>query len=479
MRRDIFRGLFWQGSTTLAARGLRYVSILILAGLLEPVHFGIFASLYVFIDGLYLIQGFGLGQALIVSRSDPEAVADTAFWLTAAFGLAATLVAVAAAPAVEAFYREPGVAGPFTGLAFVLLLHALRVVPLRRLEKQLDFRAKLLPTALGALTFLVVSVLLARAGAGVWSFVAGVVASAAVETAGFWILSPWRPGLRFDRPVARDLLAFGLPVMGGAVLVYLFQGIDRVALGRLVGPEGLGPYAFALSLASLPATIGSTVVNTVMMPSYAALDDRDRRRALFLRSATLVGGAAVGFAAIVVALGPYCLRAAYGDKWDAAVLPLALLSVGSIGRALALLVGEALVGIGQPRAYRRMNLVQLGVALPLIGLGLKLAGPAGVAVAMGLASFAALGYGWRAAGGPLGVSFRDLGRSLTPSLGLGLVLAAVGVAGGRVLPRPERLDAGLGLCVVAGLVFGAAWSALEPAVRAEISRLAARGGKTA
>jgi len=305
------------------------------------------------------------------------------------------------------------------------------------------------------------------------------VASAAVETAGFWLLSPWRPRLRFDRAIARELLSFGVPVMGGVALVYCFQGIDRVVLGRVAGPEGLGPYAFAFSLAMLPATLGSTVVNTVMMPSYAALEDPAKRRALFLRSATLVGGAAVAFAAIVVAFGPYCLRAAYGTKWDDAALPLVLLSVGAIGRSLALLVGEALVGIGEPRAYQRMNVVQLVLAVPLIVVGLKVAGPPGVAVAMGLASFGALGYGWRAAGGPLGVRMGDLGRSLGPALGLGLAVAALGLAGGRVLPRPERLGPAVAAVAVAGILFTVAWSALEPAVREEIGRLAAGGGRTA
>src|SRR5262245_46294816 len=251
MRRRLLSGVFWQGGTTLLTRGTRYVAVLILGGLLTSADFGLFASLWVFVEGMFLFQGMGLGEALIVRRERVDEAVDTTFILAGLLGLGFFGIAWLAAPLIGSFYGMPESVAPFRLLATVLIVHSLRVVPLRLLEKSFDFRAKLIPTVVGAIAFLAVSVLLALRGHGVWSFVCAVVVSAVVETVLFWFVSPWRPRWHFDAALAREALAFGGPVVMGALLTYLFGNIDRVSLARFGGAELLGPYAFAYSLAAL------------------------------------------------------------------------------------------------------------------------------------------------------------------------------------------------------------------------------------
>ena len=240
MKRTVLSGVAWVGGSMLLVRSVRYVALIALGGLLTPSDFGLFAALYVVIDGLALLHGFGIGHALVFHRGNDDAAADTAFYLTLAVACGFAVVAWLAAPAVASFYNEPCIVAPFRVALLILLARALRLVPFRMFEKRLEFRKKLVPSLTGSLAYLVVALVFAYRGAGVWALVLGEFASVAGEAVAYWLGSPWRPRLRFDRSTARVLLSFGWPVLGGSILVFVFRNIDRVTLSRVVGTAELG-----------------------------------------------------------------------------------------------------------------------------------------------------------------------------------------------------------------------------------------------
>jgi PST family polysaccharide transporter len=468
MRWRILRGVAWQGSATMLARGARTVTWLVLGGLLGPREFGSFAAIYVVIDGLYLLQELGLPQALIVRRERIDESADSIFALTLLLGVVFAAIGWSLAPWVASFYDDPSLTAPFRALSVVLIVHSLRVVPLRLFERDLDFRRKVAPTAWGAATYVVTSIVIAWAGGGIWALV-----GATAESLAFWIASPWRPKWRFALDVVREDARFGLPVVAAALLAYACWSLDRIVLGRYAGGEVLGAYAFALSLAMVPSTVGSSVVNSVLLPSYSGLgQDRDVRRDLHLTALSLVGGLNLLFVALVVALGGPFLQAVYGSKWDAAIGPLRILALAGTLRALASLTGEFLVGAGRPGSYRAMTLLQLAVATVAIGPGLARGAATGVAIAMALAAGGALIWGWVAARIPLGVSFARMPATLGPAVAAFAVALAAGLLARAALPDPLGVAGVAGLAVLQTACFLAAWWRTDVRLR----RLLARAG---
>lgn len=466
MRRQVLRGVAWQGSATLIARAARSLAWLVLGGLLTPAEFGAFAATYVIVDGMYLLQDLGLPQAFVVRRTRIEESANSTFLLAALSGMLFASIAWLVAPWVAAFYGDPALVLPFRVLGLVLVIHALRIVPLRLFERDLDFRRKLGPTTWGAVAYLVVSVGAAMAGLGIWSLVMAILVGATVETVGFWIISPWRPQNRFARDVVREDLLFGLPVVAGSVLVYAYSSLDRFVLGRFAGVETLGVYAFALSLAMMPSSVGSNVVGAVLLPSYSGLvDDPARRRELHFRAVALGAGLNLLFLALVIPLGGPFLHAVYGSKWDAAVGPLRILAIAGLLRALVSLSGDLLVGAGRPGSYRAMTSVQLAAAAILIGPGLVWGGTQGVALAMAASAGLAMLVGWWVARAPLATSFRTFPSVLWPSL-LAFTLTTA-VASAVLAALPARLGL-VGVSLVGSIeaaLFVAVWWRFDSRVR--------------
>ncbi len=472
MRRVVLRGVAWVGGTMLLVRVVRFAALLFLGGLLDPRDFGLFAALYVIVDGLVLLQGFGIGHAFLCRREKTDEAADTSFYLSAGIGLVTVAVAWALAPAVADFYGEPTMVPLFRAASVVLALHAFRLVPFRIVEKSLEFRKKLAPTLSGAVAYMVVGLLLAYRGAGAWALVGGEVASLVVETFGYWVATGWRPRLRFNRVVALEDLRFGWVVLGGSALIFAFRNIDRVVLSRFLGTDALGFYAFAYSLANLPATFFVRTLNTVLFPSYAALADEPRKqRELFLRATSYMTGAGVLYALGLVAFGGRFLGAVYGDKWDMAVPALQILAFFALLRALQALVGDLLVAIGRPVVFRGMNALQLAVAAAAIVPAARLAGVPGVALAMTLAHAVSLAFGWWRLRSALSIAPRALAAVLRGPL----IAAAPAVL--IVFPLVAWLpaDAGPLLVVAAGLVvavvFGGVWYAADRGLRRDVAAM--------
>lgn len=485
MKRVVLRGVAWVGGAMFMVRAVRYVALLILGGLLSPRDFGLFAAIHVVVDGLALLQGFGIGHALIFRKRETEQAADTSFLLSIGIGIALVIGAWFGAPAVERFYGEPGLAGLFRAVSIVLVIRSARMVPFRLFEKALDFKRKLAPAIAGSAAYLLVALTLAYGGAGVWSLVVGEIASVLCETIAYWVVSPWRPRLRFRPDLARQDLSFGWIVLGGSVLVFAFRNVDRVVLSRLVGSGGLGLYAFAFAMASLPATFFVRVLNTVLFPSYSTLgDDRNEQSALFLRATSYTAAGGILYAVGLFVFGRYFLTSMYGDKWLGAVVPLYALAVFSVCRSLSALVGDLLVGIGRPNAFRALNALQLAVAAGAVYGGARLGGVLGVAVVMTIASGLGLGAGWVVAGRALGRSVAGLARSVRGPLVAGAVSVAPALGLRTLLPAEGSIGAVVAAGAAVAVVFSMVWAGVDRDLRWEIGRLFARrrpsgGGRAA
>lgn len=451
-------------------RAFRYLALLILGRLLEPRDFGVFAALYVMVGGLALLQGFGIGQALICRKDKVEEAASTSFYLSVVLGLLLGVAAWLLAPVVAAFYREPAMCELFRAASAVLLLRALRLVPFHLFEKALDFRKKFVPGLASSSAYLAVALYLAFRGWGAWALVGAEIASVFAEAVACWVISSWRPKLIFSPVLARQDLSFGWAVLGGSALVFALRNVDRVTLSRVLGTHELGLYAFAYAIASVPVMLFARILNTVLFPSYSALHgDKEEQRKLYLRATSYLTGTSILFVLGLLVLGGYVLTALYGGKWTGAIVPLSILSVFGFSRALTDLCGDLLIGTGDPAALRRVNALQLVMALAGLYPGAVWGGVAGVATAMTLAAAAALAYAMRLAYKAVGAGARDLWRAVGGPLSAFALLLLPSAGLLKLLPQPASLAAAVFAISAMTLGFLLVWLGVDRELRSDVS----------
>ncbi len=263
-----------------------------------------------------------------------------------------------------------------------------------------------------------------------------------------------RYGIGWDRATFNQAMAFGLPLLGNAVLVFATFNGDRAIIANQIGMETLGWFSVALTLTLAPTTVLAQTLQSFFLPQLSKLQEDAAQFARMayttIEAGFLVSAAqAIGFALF----GPAVLILLFGSKYGQALEVLIWLAVMQAIRVAK--AGPVIVAIakGETRNPLVANLVRVAfipLAYWIVAHGGSVMSVAWVALAgEGAALSVSL---WRVRRN-LKISFRPI---VLPALAMAAVLAAVGVDAAFWPPGTALLEnvhlAQLGV-VAAGLVF--------------------------
>ena len=130
---------------TVAGQGAQFVlnliSIMVLARLLTPRDFGLFAMVTAVIGYLRVFKDAGLSTATVQREGITQAQVSNLFWINVGLSGAITLLFAAFSPLVARFYHEPRLIGVTLTLSATFLLNGLAVQHAALLRRQMRFKA--------------------------------------------------------------------------------------------------------------------------------------------------------------------------------------------------------------------------------------------------------------------------------------------------------------------------------------------------
>lgn len=395
-------GMFWTFSGTGVQAVIQLVVLMALGRLLTPGDFGLMGAAMVVIAISQIVSQIGVGPA-IVQRRDLERIhVRVAFTISGALGFVLGVGVWLAAPALAAFYRIPAVEPVLRGVALLFPIDGLNTVGESLLTRHLRFR---LFVALDVGTYIVgyacVGVLLAWQGYGVWALVAANLSQVTLRTLAMYVATrhPLRPSLNLK--ASRDLLAFGFGHSLAQISLVLSQQGDNLVVGRWLGPVALGIYGRAYNLMVMPATVFGKIVNRVLFPVMAQVqDERDRLAGAYERSLAIVALVSLPVSAFLWVVAPEFIPALLGPKWTGVVLPFRLFTCGLFFRMSSKVSDTCVKAAGA--VYSRALHQGTYAAMVLVGalIGQRW-GLGGVAVAVSIA----MGANW--------LSMAELSRRVT------------------------------------------------------------------
>ncbi len=382
LRQQAATGTFWVGISTALRTFFQIVTKYVLARMLFPADFGLVAMAYIAIDFLQMFREMGFSSALIYHKGDTRKAADTTFLTLIAIAVVLVSAALVASPAVAAFYRTPELTPVMRALSINLLLSAFGQVQLSLLAKNLAFRERLLPDLVPTVVYGVIAVLLALMGLGVWSLVIAKIVNSILTSVLAWIVVPWwRPRLRFDRQMARELFDYGIHIVGSSWLVFFITNLDNTFIARVLGAEPLAYYGFAYSTANLPATHISRIVGQVLFPAYSKIQqDLGALRRAFFRTLHYVSLLSIPVAVGMIAFAAPFILTIYGQKWAPSIVPLQLLGIYGLLRSVAVNMGSVFKAGGKPKWLTSIALGRLAVMGILLYPAARYFGIVGVSV---------------------------------------------------------------------------------------------------
>ena len=431
----------WQTLSVGVQIVLQLLFTAVLARLLSPADFGIMAIALVVVGVVEIFAQIGIGPALVQRKELSDADVVTAFWTSAALGVGSFGILWTAAPAVGALYaaRTSGdtelLVEVLRVIALSFVISGFTLVPrsllIRRMAFDKLFRSSLLAMGIGNLG---IGLGLAWAGAGVWSYVAALLAQNALMGVFNTFQAPYPVRGWPSAASLRSMLGYGARSTLFNLANYAATKVDTLVVSlssslslslSLRGWEATGVYDRAAYLYSLPITVLGKLSDNVLFSGMSALQDRQLELQRTVQRGIQVLGLVVLPATVFLsAFASDVAVVLLGPRFAASGPIAAILFAGLACRALTKL-GDATV--------RATDLLAPAVVLKFVFVGL-IAGGAWIALGSGA--------------GLTGVAWALTGATVVQCAGMAvLVRKAVG-AGAYASGRP--LLPGLALATAAG-----------------------------
>jgi PST family polysaccharide transporter len=389
------------GSARLPSQTLRLVAanaariaiqlalIPILARIIAPQAFGLVALATPVVIFTAIAAEAGLVTGLVRSRVSPAAE-STAFWFSAAIGLACALLVALAAWPFGQLARQPGLAPILLALSPALFLTCLTIAPNARLQRTGAFTAFAVGETLSSIAGAGMALWAAKHGWGAWSLVSQQLVLTGVRFAANMGLSGFRPQLTFRFAELKPVLALATPLLGANLLAYLSRSLDNLLIGLWIGPQALGFYATAYQVVQIPEFAFGASVRTAAMPAIAHAQDRNQAMGIYLKGLRTVSLLATPLVIGCSLKAEALVRLVLGPAWLPAAPLIAILAPLGLIHAYFQLNTAALIGLGAARTQLKLSVLTSVLGLAGIAAGFHW-GAKGVATGYALAMLIATG----------------------------------------------------------------------------------------
>lgn len=375
------RGLRWSLLGNTVTKAASFVMSLVLARILAPGDFGIYAVALAATQFVMVVKDAGIMAAVIQWRGRIEEISATATVLAFFFATGLYGLFWVGAPYFSALAGSAEATGVVRLLTAVILVEAVTAVRSAALMREFAQQKLAVANLAGFVVNAALAVSLAAAGAGAYSFAWGQVGASVVTGVIILALAKMPFVLGYDRAVAGRLLRFGLPSAVGFGLEAVLMNSSFVIVGAVLGNEQLGYYLLAFNVSSwVPGLIG-TALRYVSLPSFSRLaEDGDSLSEGVQRSLPLLVTFVTPVALVMGTLAHPLVALLYEPRWDPAAGVLRFLAVLMVVRMItSYLVTDILISVGATKSTVWLNLGWAVALLPALMAGAYFGGIRGAA----------------------------------------------------------------------------------------------------
>ena len=423
------RGTVVNSAFLIGLNGLALVRGFAVAGFVTVAEYGVWGLLVVAFTSLYGLVQIGVNDKYIQQDSeDQEAAFQMAFTLQLFLSLFFVGLMIVVMPVYAAAYGNWDMLIPGWALALAMPASAFQA-PLWTFYRRLDYLRQRQLQVFDPIVNTVVTLSLAAAGFGYWSFVIGMICGSWVAAAVAVRASPYKLAIRYEPGTAREYASFSGPLMFQGACVAVIQLAPVMVAQRAFGTAAVGAMAIAANISRYSLRVDQILTNTLYPVVCAVKDRRDLLQEAFLKSNRLglLWAAPTGVGIFLFA--PDLVHFVIGERWTDAIPIIQSLGLVAVVNQIGFNWSAFYRAIGNTRPIAvgglAMAISVAGVATPL----LYWEGLEGYAVGMGISALilVALRLVYLRRLFPLRPIFGNIAQGLVP-----VVIALTGTAALRL-----------------------------------------------
>lgn len=308
---------------------------------LSPEEYGIVSLVVVVSSIANIVAGMGMGSALFwayykASEEEKASVIGTTFWLSNVFALITALLLALTSPNISyLIIGDTTLATIIRIVSLVVAFQASLSFPLAFLRihkhplKYVSITLLKSFIAVLAIIFLVVYMKM-----GVLGVFVGHVVGAVVGLIVSYLYVRDRIKFSFDKAWAKQILAFGIPMMPSGLAMWILNSSDRYFLNYLDGPAAVGIYAVGYKVGMIIALAVSAFQIAFGPLVFSAYEEKEDPRRFYIHIVKYMFLILVTLAFGVALFGKEAVKYVVGPQFQDAYIVIPFIAYSYLGLAL-------------------------------------------------------------------------------------------------------------------------------------------------
>jgi O-antigen/teichoic acid export membrane protein len=345
----------WLTIDRLTQQALWLILFAILAPILGPRPYGLFAIVMVFVGFCELVLLEGTVEALVTVKRLENDHMNTAnlvnIGISIAFGILMSLLA----PWLGDIFHDDQMKLVIWILSPMPLLSALSAPPIAVLRRSLQYKRLAIRSILGLTIGGIFGIVVGIMGGGVLALVLQALAQRLAELTLSWIAVPIRFGCTWSTRHFDELRPVAANVLTARMASVLTGQFPRIALGYTLGPTEVGFFSLANRFVDIIIQTGVVPLTQVARIELRTKESGTREFALHIARvmqdvSILSFPCFLGLAALV----PELFRLWLDDRWAAGIVPAQLMLLSGLPLTMFYLIDAALLATNLSSLFRKV-----------------------------------------------------------------------------------------------------------------------------
>lgn len=371
LKSKTIKAFFWKFSERLGYQAALLVVQIVLARILDPVHFGELAIIVAIVNLLTcLVQG-GMSTSLIQSSEIDEEDYSTVFWISCGLSAILFIVLYISAPFISNFYGSQDIEWPLRAMGLLLFIGSFNSVQTAVVVRSLELKKVFKSTLVAVIVSGSIGIIAAIYGFGLWALVLQQVFYQLFACAALGMQISWLPKLIFSFAKAKKHLKFGARILLSSLLNMGYQDLFDLITGRCFDLQSLGYYNQGKKFPRTISKLFESSIQPVMISAVSKV--RNQKNKVFEALQNSVSLSTFLLAPLLTWLciaADHLILVLLTEKWLQASYMLQLACCAYVLWPLLTCNVQIINALGKPDVTLKLALVKCFIGLSFLGLAI-------------------------------------------------------------------------------------------------------------
>jgi PST family polysaccharide transporter len=348
---DFIKNLSWFGFGQLVVRVTRILTTIALARSLSPHDYGLAAIVIAIYEFINVFNSVGITAKIIqADEEDLEHLCNSGYWINWIIYPCLCIFQCLLSYPIALLYNETALILPICLLSLNYLFGPIGSIQGSLIKRENRLKVIAIGNSLQASIANILVAIFALFGFGMWAIILPKVIAFPVNNLVNLYNHSWRSHGKFTTQGWKEILEFGINILGLCFLKIFRNNLDYLIVGRFLGLSELGTYYFAFNAGLGISQTIITSMNSALYPYLCKLrSNSSSLKKGYFKTLKTVSLIIVPFVFLQTSFAHLYVPIVFSPKWISAIPILILITLSAIPRPLSDCATQLLLVTDNPR----------------------------------------------------------------------------------------------------------------------------------